>query len=182
MTVYSMFQPKMHIIPNPEEIDYTVMRRNIIAIDYGSDRKTAILLISKTRENAYVVTRSIRPNKTAVSDITNLVSRLYQEFISLGAPIDALYVDPSAKALKEEFDKNGIPYENAVNAHNIGIPKIANMLSLNRLFILETCEDLINEIYGYRRKNENSDEVVKVNDHFCDALRYGVTTDEIRNA
>ena len=55
------------------------------------------------------------------------------------------------------------------------------MFSLDRLFILETCEELVSEIYGYVFKDDKSgkDEVVKIGDDLVDAMRYGVYTDYV---
>jgi phage terminase large subunit len=50
---------------------------------------------------------------------------------------------------------------------------------LELLFILDTCTELINEIYGYKWKDTSNgkDEVVKIVDDLCDAMRYAIYTD-----
>ena len=88
-----------------------------------------------------------------------------------------MYIDPSAAALKDELRKVGIDYVNAFNSHKDGIGTVRSFLALSKLIIFDTCTNLINEFYSYQFKSETSDEVVKIEDDFVDALRYGVHTD-----
>lgn len=180
--VYCMFQPKVHILKNSEvELNYKEMKRNFIALDYGGDHPTAILLISLNHQGLYIVTRELKLRNTAPSSIVEKVCELFRFVESCGSYVSSLYVDPSSKSIKDELDKKGIKHINALNKHIDGIGYIQTCFSLNKLFILDTCENLINEIYSYRYKDTNNgkDEVIKVNDDFVDALRYGVYSDSI---
>jgi phage terminase large subunit len=68
-----------------------------------------------------------------------------------------------------------------MNSHADGIGCVRNMLALDQLFIFSNCENLIDEMYACSFKDNNSgkDEVIKLGDDFCDALRYGVYTDSV---
>lgn len=70
-------------------------------------------------------------------------------------------------------------YINAMNRHSDGIGCVQSLLSTEQLFILETCENLISEIYTYHYKDTTNgqDEVFKLDDDFVDSMRYGVYTD-----
>lgn len=178
--VYPMFNPKLHIANrNDVEIEYMKFRRTFIAIDYGSDHPTAILLISLNWQGVYVVSHEIKLQNTAPSDIVQRVAELVDFLKTCGTYCSDIFVDPAAKALKDELVKRGLSCTNALNSHNDGIGCVSTMLSTNRLVILDNCENLIGEMYTYSFKDNTSgkDDVVKIGDDFCDALRYGVYTD-----
>lgn len=180
LQVYPQFNPKIHIVKASEvDIDYKQMRRTFLSVDYGSNHPTAILLISRTYDGEYVVSREIKLTTTAPSDIVNKISLLYQELADQGVTLSPMYVDPSAAALKDELRKVGIDYINAFNSHKDGIATVRSFLALSKLIIFDSCTNLVNEFYSYQFKNENSDDVVKLEDDFVDALRYGVHTDSM---
>ena len=181
--VYPMFNYKKHVI-NSEDIDinYKDFKKNFIAVDYGSDHPTAILLISKSWANEYIISKEVFLRNTAPSDIVIEIGKLMDFLTEEGTSCSCVYVDPSAKALKDELTKQGINCViNAINNHNDGIGCIRNLLAMGKLFIISTCDKLIGEIYSYRFKDNNNgkDEVVKLGDDFCDSMRYGVYTDYI---
>jgi hypothetical protein len=180
--VYPMFNPKVHIINRDDvEFDYKAMRHSFIAVDYGSDHPTAILLISKNWTGQYIVTKELKLERTAVSDIVIKIGDFIEFLHDQGCANKCIYVDPAAATLKDELRKAGLSSINAMNSHDEGIGCVRNMLALDQLFIFDNCENLIDEMYAYSFKDNNSgkDEVIKVGDDFCDALRYGVYTDSV---
>lgn len=181
--VYCMFQPKIHIINNNEvNIDYKSFKRNFIAVDYGGDHPTAITLGSINYQNIYIISYELKLRNTAPSDICKKIGELIKYIIDLGAVIHNVYVDPSAKALKDEMTKFDIHYTNALNSHADGIGFVQNQFSLNKLYIMDICNELIGEIYSYHYKENNNsgrDEVVKVGDDLVDSMRYGVYSDSV---
>ena len=92
-----------------------------------------------------------------------------------------LFVDPSATPLKAAHRKYG---HNVVNAKNdvaegiIGLSTLFanNMIKINK----DNCPNLCTELGSYRwneKKLDNGkEEVLKENDHCCDALRYAIMT------
>lgn len=180
LQVYPQFNVKIHTVPASDvDIDYKQMRKSFLSVDYGSNHPTAILLISRTYDGEYVVSRELKLTTTAPSDIVNKISLLYQELADQGVTLSPIYIDPSAAALKDELRKVGIDYINAFNSHKDGIATVRSFLALSKLIIFDTCTNLVNEFYSYQFKNENSDDVVKLEDDFVDALRYGVHTDSM---
>ena len=184
--VYPMFNPKLHVVDsNDIEVLYMSFKRNFIAVDYGGDHPTAILLISRNFQGMYVVSHEIKLRNTAPSDIVQKIAELIDFLENSGTHCSDVFVDPSAKGLKDEMTKRGIKFTNAMNKHEEGIGFVSTLLSTNRLVILDRCENLLGEMYTYSYKENNEktgkDEVVKVNDDFCDALRYGVYTDSVIN-
>ena len=180
--VYCMFNPKVHILNSSDVVlDYKSFKRNFISVDYGGDHPTAILLISINHQGIYIVSKEWKLRNTAPSDIVMQIAKVIDFIEGQGSYCSAVYVDPSAKGLKDELIKNNIEHNNAMNSHIDGIGCIQTYLSLGKLFILDTCEYLIGEMYSYRYKDTTNgkDEVIKVGDDFVDSLRYGVYTDTV---
>lgn len=177
--VYTMFNPKIHILKG-QEVDLKKIQYTIISVDYGSNHPTAILLIAKTYDSKYIVYKEIKLQRTAPSTIINIISQEIDNINENGGTIATygVIVDPSAVGLKDEMDEKGLLYTEAYNRHSDGIAYVGNLFSECRLAIFDECKNLINEIYTYKYKpNSIKDEVVKINDDFVDALRYGVYTD-----
>lgn len=180
--VYSMFRPNEHILRSVDfEIDYSKFRRNFISIDYGSDHPTAVLLISLSTNGIYIVTKEWKYKGLAPSDIVHNISNIIKFLYEHDSYCSAVYVDPSAKSLKDEMNKVDIKWTNAMNSHSDGIGKIQSLLSLGGLLIMDNCTELIGEIYTYSYKDNKTgkDEVVKLGDDFVDSMRYGVYTDSV---
>jgi PBSX family phage terminase large subunit len=92
-------------------------------------------------------------------------------------------VDPSAASFKRQLYRDGV--RNMVDADNSvsdGIRMVASLMSLGLLDIDPKCEQLNEEIPGYRWDPDASakgiDKPIKKADHYCDALRYGIATCE----
>lgn len=180
--IYPMFNPKRHIVNEADvDLDYKSFRRNFISIDYGSDHPTAVLLGSVNWQGIYILSKEYKFRGTAPSDIVRHVGMMVQFLNDCNSCCSAIYVDPSAVAIKDELKKQGFGYFNALNDHAAGIGFIQSLMSTDRIIILSCCENLIGEIYGYKFKDNNNgkDEVVKIDDDFCDSMRYGCYTDSV---
>lgn len=92
--------------------------------------------------------------------------------------IEAVFIDPSARGLAEEI-KRILPEARIVPADNrvaLGIERTQKMFSFFKLFLNRAQEHLIDEmdLYKYNKDllDKGKEEVIKQNDHCCDALRY----------
>ena len=92
--------------------------------------------------------------------------------------IEAVFIDPSARGLAEEI-KRILPEARIVPADNrvaLGIERTQKMFSFLKLFLNRSQEHLIDEmdLYKYNKDllDKGKEEVIKQNDHCCDALRY----------
>lgn len=182
--VYKMFSYKENVINSQEvDIDAASMKRTFLGIDYGGDHPTAIVLGHVNHQDIYIISKVWKMQNTAPSDITARIANILDELYLKCIYVSGIYIDPSAKALKDEMNKVELKYTNALNGHNEGIGYIQTLFSMDNLFIMDTCEDLINEIYSYRYKDNNvgKDEVVKLDDDLVDAMRYGVYSDHMFN-
>lgn len=108
--------------------------------------------------------------------------------VELGAdgnpPVDGalnarrVHVDPAATSLIRQFDIDRYPVTKANNDVRDGLQYVATLLGLGRLQIHHSCQALLKEIPGYvwdsKAAKIGEDRPLKVNDHSCDSMRYGV--------
>jgi hypothetical protein len=86
----------------------------------------------------------------------------------MGLPV---YCDPAGGERIQEIN-GGIKANNSVDS---GIDFINAKIERRQFFICEICTGVLSEIWDYCR--DESGQIVKVNDHFLDALRYAVFSD-----
>ena len=92
-------------------------------------------------------------------------------------------IDPAARGrsqkdgvrLMDEYQKQGLRLELAVNTVEAGIYRIQQLMSTQRLHIFNTCTGLLSEMRQYQR--DDTGKVIKRNDHLLDALRYAIMTE-----
>lgn len=177
--VYPNFNIKRHVVDTSDvDVNYASFKSNFLGVDYGGDHPTAITLISLNYQNIYIVSKEWKLRNTAPSDIVQKIAEIIDYLVQCGTYCEGVYVDPSAKGLKDELTKKGITWKNAANSHQDGIGKIRTLLSTDRLYILNSCEDLVVEMFSYKYKDTTNgkDEVIKVNDDLVDSMRYGIYT------
>lgn len=94
-----------------------------------------------------------------------------------GRNVDALIIDPSATSMRELIDREGdwwcVPAKNNVND---GIQLVSRAMNAGQLKIAPRCEGLWHELASYHWDSKRPDCVVKETDHYCDAMRYFVST------
>jgi hypothetical protein len=86
----------------------------------------------------------------------------------MGIPI---YCDPAGGERIQEIT-GGVKANNSVES---GIDYINAKIERGQFFVSERCTGLLSEIWDYCR--DEGGEIVKVNDHFMDALRYAIFSD-----
>jgi hypothetical protein len=87
-------------------------------------------------------------------------------------PVDfPIYCDPAGGERIQEIT-NGVKANNSVEA---GIDYINAKIERGQFFVSAACAGVLSEIWDYCR--DEAGEIVKVNDHFMDALRYAVFSD-----
>jgi PBSX family phage terminase large subunit len=177
--VYQSFKPSIHILKSTTtDIDLTAFDRVFFSCDYGSNHPTALLLnCYDGLTDSYIVAQEWKFTRTAPSEIVrNILIAMDMVRRTTGRQEIPIYVDPAAASLKDELILNGVAPLNALNKHSDGIGFIESLFADDRIYIMDTCENLIHELFTYSYK-DNSDEVVKLVDDFVDALRYGAYTD-----
>jgi hypothetical protein len=86
----------------------------------------------------------------------------------LGLPV---YCDPAGGERIQEIT-GGVKANNSIES---GIDFICAKMERGQFFVCETCTGVLSEIWDYCR--DEAGEIVKVNDHFMDALRYAIFSD-----
>lgn len=88
-----------------------------------------------------------------------------KEWFKEGFPV---YCDPAGGERIQEIS-GGTKANNSVEP---GIDFINSKIERNEFFISSECSGVLSEIWDYSR--DEQDRIIKVNDHFMDAMRYGV--------
>ncbi len=92
----------------------------------------------------------------------------YRDTDGFGLPV---YCDPAGGERIQEIT-GGIKANNSVES---GIDFINAKIERHQFFVCENCTGVLSEIWDYCR--DEAGEIVKVNDHFMDALRYAIFSD-----
>ena len=82
-----------------------------------------------------------------------------------------VYCDPAGGERIQEIT-GGTKANNSVES---GIDFICAKIERKQFFVCETCNGVLSEIWDYCRNEAG--EIMKVNDHFIDALRYAIFSD-----
>jgi PBSX family phage terminase large subunit len=85
-----------------------------------------------------------------------------------GLPV---YCDPAGGERIQEIT-GGVKANNSVDS---GIDYISAKIERNQFFVCEKCTGVLSEIWDYCRDEEGV--IIKVNDHYLDALRYAIFSD-----
>ncbi len=78
------------------------------------------------------------------------------------------YCDPAGGERIQEIP-GGVKANNSVDA---GIDYISALMERGKFFVAKTCTGVLSEIFDYTRDENNC--IVKVNDHYMDAMRYAI--------
>jgi hypothetical protein len=82
-----------------------------------------------------------------------------------------VYCDPAGGERIQEIT-GGVKANNSVES---GIDFINAKIERKQFFVCEACTGILSEIWDYCR--DEAGDIVKVNDHFMDALRYAIFSD-----
>lgn len=100
-----------------------------------------------------------------------------------GYDVKAVYIDPSAAAMKAQLRASNIHCTDANNDVLGGIQIVANELRDGNFYVCQNCPNLIREIEGYvwdtKAAERGWDEPKKVNDHAIDATRYALASHKV---
>jgi hypothetical protein len=107
-------------------------------------------------------------NMTTQSFNDELAARGWFDGIEGGLPV---YCDPAGGERIQEI-KGGTKANNSVES---GIDFINAKIERKQFYVCETCTGVLSEIWDYCR--DEAGQIIKVNDHYMDALRYAVFSD-----
>ena len=108
----------------------------------------------------------------------NMTTQSFNEELSARGLLDCsdgmglpVYCDPAGGERIQEIT-GGTKANNSVES---GIDYINALIERNQFYVSEKCAGVLSEIWDYCR--DEGGEIVKVNDHFLDALRYAIFSD-----
>ena len=151
-----------------------------ISLDYGFRNPTAVLFASMDYDGNIRIYDEIYQDKLLISDISAQIRQRkdWQKAIKLIDP-SAFNVQRDGKSVADEFLDNGLIFMRADNSVQQGINRVNECFKQDKLFISSNCVNGLREIGAYKWKElkpglvrNEYEEPTKVNDHFCDAMRY----------
>lgn len=191
--VYDMFEDNLNIVKD-SQIPYHEIEKWTIGVDYGTGNATAFLLLGKaTNGIIYAVDEYFfagrreaqeqgdyeaqktdleyaEDMKVFIEDHRGITGKSYREI--------EIMTDPAANSFILQMRRMKMRSKKANNDVIDGIRTVASYIGSERLKISENCKNLIKEIHTYswdeKAQARGVDQVVKTNDHSCDALRYGL--------
>jgi len=130
-----------------------------VGVDFGINSDG--VLIGWSGDNVYVLDEVGLFNGTA-SNLNQAMNDKWKEFPHIS------YCDPAGGERLQEIDYS----EEANNSVEPGINFINQKIERKQFFVIDTCRGVLDEIVTYRR--DEKERVVKENDHYMDAMRYGI--------
>ena len=173
--VYKTFSRDAHVIkPFKIPADWTRYR----SIDWGFNNPFVCLWLARDADRRwYVYAEHYRARET----LAYHAERIKQ--ISSREKYRVTWADHDAQE-RHEFDKLGISSMPAKKDIHLGIEAVQAALKVQgdgkpRLFIFKNCVNTCREVPGYKwaegtETKDAKDEPLKVNDHACDCVRYGI--------
>lgn len=168
-----------HILKKETIEDYLKYpERTIGGIDWGYTNPSGILII-KIKDGKYYVSSEWKETQRTTTDIIQKATEFHKENF-----IQIWYPDPAEPDRIEEMRKSNMVTGEVNKSIPLGISKVAELLKEHKLFILDSCKELVDEISQYRydiaKDNRDGKEIpLKVNDHLCDCLRYAIIGNEM---
>ncbi|MBY4571241.1 hypothetical protein ACN95_14570 [Gordonia sihwensis] len=169
--IYGMFDDDLHIVT-----DLPDMQRILaLGVDHGVTNPTAGILIGVGVDNRLYAIAEWAPGPGTDAERSASMTRFMADH---GAP-DMIFVDPAAAGFRGQLIADKVPsIYKASNSVLDGIGTVSSLLSSGRLLIHESCTNLLRELPGYvwdpKASEKGEDAPIKLNDHWCDALRYAL--------
>ena len=196
--VYHEFRRDTHVI-KPFKIPDSWTK--IIGMDHGYRNPAAYVWGAIDYDENIYIYREMYEREWLIEELCKGNNRTNQPGLAQlckGEQTEGAYLDPSTRNRRgsnglSDWDTyiehlpGGFPLILAKNDKTSGIDRVKSYLKINpvtnkpRLFVFDTCTNLIEEIARYRYaelpqnrqgKASEKEEPVKVDDHACDALRY----------
>lgn len=190
-SVYDMFDPDRHVVPARSVPPITSWL--CVAVDYGTTNPFHALVVGAGIDRRlYVVDEWRHDSKRAMRQMTDAqysgALRAWMTRIPIpgteirGVTPRYVVIDPSATSFRVQLFQDGVSSWAANNDVLDGIRTVSTLLGTDMLRISDACEATIAEHQSYawdpKAQEKGEDKPLKVADHSCDALRYGLHTTE----
>ena len=175
--VYKEFNRTRHVFKGEYKDSMKGQVSLLGAVDFGFTNPAAVLTIRKDTLGRYFICAEWYKRQMTDAQIADFV---YSQKFNL------VYPDPESASGCEELRRKGVNTRDVVkNKDSVrnGINVVRELFKSNRLFIHESCLNLIWELetYSYPDKKPDHNEEenpIKENDHALDALRYVLMMEE----
>ena len=150
-----------------------------VGVDYGIKSTTAFIMVDYLKNGQQVIRKCYRYDGTVRESSVKTDEQLCEDFFTFisGTKIRYVHVDPSAASFIQTLKIHPGRYFRVMDADNDvlnGIRVTMNMFESGKLIIApdNSNEYILDEISGYTWDDVEVDRPTKIDDHFCDALRY----------
>ena len=171
--IYDMFDPELHVVSDLPQIVELLG----CGVDYGVTNATAGIMLGLGADGCLYATAEWAPGPGTEAQRSASLRDFYGRH---GAP-DRTFVDPAAAGFRKQLIED--KFDMVLKGNNRvvdGLGAVASLFKAGKLRLHESCTELIGEIPNYvwdkKKSEEGEDAPVKLDDHFCDALRYVVYT------
>ena len=176
--VYKEFNRERHVLKGDMTDDDIDVVKKMGGVDFGFVHPCAAISVDKTSSGKYIVSSEWYRTGQTDAQIADYVAALQW---------NEAYPDPESAGGLEELKRRGVNVRDVIKGKDSvrnGINVIRELFKSNRLYIHESCKNLIWELETYSyddpspnpRKDENPK---KENDHALDALRYCLSMESV---
>jgi len=176
--IYDMFDPSVNTYTKLPQGKF----KRVIGVDYGSTNPTSFvdIRVEDRQDRVRFYIENVYYFDAREEGWTKTDSQYaddFEEFVGSTRP-NKIFVDPSATSFITELRFRGF---NALQGNNDvldGIRSIATLMYNRDMKVNTKCTPLLDEISEYswddKAQEKGIDQPLKVDDHACDAMRYGV--------
>lgn len=184
--IFDFFDRDIHVLKKPP----CAAEYFIASIDYGISNAFACVIIGVSTgkytqsskklwvEKEYYWDCKVKGRQKINSEFANDMQDFLEPY-----GVRAIYIDPSALAMKLELQRRGMHIVEANNDVQYGIETMCSEMAKGNLYVLDSCPNLIREIEGYiwdeKKSAQGDDAPVKKSDHAVDAMRYALATHKV---
>lgn len=139
-------------------------------MDFGYRNPASIVVIKRDKnDNYYVVDEWYEAEKLQI-EVEDALRELQRKH-----GIKYTYADPAEPDRIQSLKNRGFVIRSVDKNVELGITKVRELINTRKLFVFNTCENVLDEFNSYHYDPERMrEEPVKENDHAMDALRYAL--------
>ncbi len=176
--VYKEFSRERHVYTDADVENDPINRVKLFGgVDFGFTNPCAVIPVEKDNDVRYYIPSEWYKTQQTDAQIADYVAALRW---------NECYPDPESAGGIEELRRRGVNVREVIkNKDSIrnGINIVRELFKSNRLFIHESCQNLIWELetYSYPDKkamHNEEENPIKENDHALDALRYALSMEQ----